>query len=252
MNKIEHIGIAVKDIKSANKVYETLLNTKVYKEEEIKILLSGEVDLILPDEPMLNGDKRIRLKPGQFVYYPSNFLHTLENVGNEPANYLMFKWYSSHSNSPKKKSTLAFGQFDALEALAELDGGDGFRTNQIFRGPTDRLKKLGCHVSAVEPGAGYEPHIDEDHDVAIVVLEGEIETLGERVGPHSIIFYAAGESHGLRNPGKTTAKYIVFAFYGGQAGKTSKSKGPRSFRSKLVDPKGWQRAVNHHLKFFVK
>lgn len=35
MRKIEHIGIAVKDIKSANKVYEALLNTKVYKEEEV-------------------------------------------------------------------------------------------------------------------------------------------------------------------------------------------------------------------------
>lgn len=36
MIKIEHIGIAVNDLKSANKVYETLLNTKVYKEEEVK------------------------------------------------------------------------------------------------------------------------------------------------------------------------------------------------------------------------
>ena len=36
MNKIEHIGIAVKDLEAANKVYESLLNTKVYKEEELK------------------------------------------------------------------------------------------------------------------------------------------------------------------------------------------------------------------------
>lgn len=36
MIKIEHIGIAVNDLKSANEVYETLLNTKVYKEEEVK------------------------------------------------------------------------------------------------------------------------------------------------------------------------------------------------------------------------
>ena len=35
MNKIEHIGIAVKNLTTANKVYETLLNTKVYKEEEV-------------------------------------------------------------------------------------------------------------------------------------------------------------------------------------------------------------------------
>ena len=36
MRKIEHIGIAVADLSSANEVYEKLLNTKVYKEEEVK------------------------------------------------------------------------------------------------------------------------------------------------------------------------------------------------------------------------
>ena len=35
MNKIEHIGIAVKDIEASNKIYEALLNTKVYKTEEV-------------------------------------------------------------------------------------------------------------------------------------------------------------------------------------------------------------------------
>ena len=36
MEKIEHIGIAVKDIASAGKVYERLLNTSVYKTEEVE------------------------------------------------------------------------------------------------------------------------------------------------------------------------------------------------------------------------
>lgn len=35
MNKIEHIGIAVKEIKSAAVVYEKLLNSGVYKTEEV-------------------------------------------------------------------------------------------------------------------------------------------------------------------------------------------------------------------------
>jgi methylmalonyl-CoA/ethylmalonyl-CoA epimerase len=35
MNKVEHIGIAVKDIKAAGSLYEKLLNTTVYKTEEI-------------------------------------------------------------------------------------------------------------------------------------------------------------------------------------------------------------------------
>ncbi len=35
MNKIEHIGIAVKDINSANKIYQKLLGYQHYKTEEV-------------------------------------------------------------------------------------------------------------------------------------------------------------------------------------------------------------------------
>ncbi len=38
MNKIEHIGIAVKNIEESGRLYEKLLNTSVYKTEEV----SGE------------------------------------------------------------------------------------------------------------------------------------------------------------------------------------------------------------------
>lgn len=36
MDKIEHIGIAVKDIKAAGKLYEMLLNTTIYKIEDVE------------------------------------------------------------------------------------------------------------------------------------------------------------------------------------------------------------------------
>ena len=36
MKKIEHIGIAVKDIKAAQKMYESLLGAKCYKVEEVE------------------------------------------------------------------------------------------------------------------------------------------------------------------------------------------------------------------------
>ena len=36
MKQIEHIGIAVKDMESAGKLYETLLNTSIYKIEDIE------------------------------------------------------------------------------------------------------------------------------------------------------------------------------------------------------------------------
>ena len=36
MQKVEHIGIAVKDIEASNKLFEKLLNRKPYKMEEVK------------------------------------------------------------------------------------------------------------------------------------------------------------------------------------------------------------------------
>ena len=60
------------------------------------------------------------------------------------------------------------------------------------------------------------PHVD-NYDVAIVVLEGEVETLGKRVGPYGAIFYAAGIPHSMSNPGQDAAKYIVFEFQGHKA-----------------------------------
>ncbi|GHA38389.1 methylmalonyl-CoA epimerase [Salinimicrobium marinum] len=36
MKKIEHIGIAVKDLETANKTYEALLNTSCYKTEAVE------------------------------------------------------------------------------------------------------------------------------------------------------------------------------------------------------------------------
>lgn len=36
MNKIEHLGIAVKDIEESNELFSKLLNTKPYKQEEVQ------------------------------------------------------------------------------------------------------------------------------------------------------------------------------------------------------------------------
>ena len=36
MNKIEHIGIAVKNLEQSNELFSALLNKKPYKQEEVK------------------------------------------------------------------------------------------------------------------------------------------------------------------------------------------------------------------------
>jgi len=107
-----------------------------------------------------------------------------------------------------------------IQYLTEMDppcdaGKNGFLMRCVFEGSTCHLRKLHCHVTTLQPGAGYPPHAD-GYDVAILTLRGTVETLGRRVGQHNIIYYAAGEPHGMKNVGNDPAVYLVFEFHGRQ------------------------------------
>jgi quercetin dioxygenase-like cupin family protein len=180
-----------------------------HNEEEILMMLKGEADLHLPLYRGADGDARTRLKPGEFVFYPAGYPHTLRAASEEPANYMMFRWYTPN---PKQDSKiLPFGKFKIYDSLARDEGKEGFVTRTLFEGPSQWLTRLHAHTSILSPGAGYAPHVDP-YDVAIIVLEGEVETLGKRFAPHSVIFHPAGQRHGMSNPGQTPAKYVVFEF----------------------------------------
>jgi mannose-6-phosphate isomerase-like protein (cupin superfamily) len=181
----------------------------VHREEEILMLLSGEADLILPDIQAVGGNQCTHLEPGQFVYYPSRFAHTLQATSDDPANYLMFRW---RGNARRLGSILPHGLFGTLSGGMEDVPAKGLSSRLMIEGPTKYLQKLHCHSSTLTAGQGYEPHEDR-YDVALVVLEGEIETLDERVGPGSVVLYAAGEPHGMHNPGEVVARYAVFEFH---------------------------------------
>ncbi len=220
-----------------------------HEDEELLLLLAGEVDVILPDEQGREQHQRRRLKPGQFVFYPAHFAHTLQTVSEHAANYLMFKW---RSGSTGTGSSLPFGQHTFFDPAQDSIVVDGFRPRLVLEGPTAYLRKLQCHVSTLTPGVGYDAHIDA-YDVAIVVLEGEVETLGERVGPHNVIFYPAGEPHGMRNSGEAPAKYVVFEFHGSQeALADALTSPPASLLARLRDPQRWTGKVKHLLKRFKR
>ena len=63
----------------------------------------------------------------------------------------------------------------------------------------------------MEPGKGYKAHSDR-HDVAIVLLDGEVTANGEAAGPGGVFYFAAGESHDMANTGNRTARYLVVEF----------------------------------------
>ena len=173
-------------------------------------MLDGEAELLIADEPSYEGARPKRVRRGDFAYYPAFQHHTIRNTGSVPVTYLMFKW---HVNSVQPSANPLSTNFFRFEEPASEKSKD-FATKKLFEGPTDLLGRLQSHATRLECGAGYSPHVDA-HDVAILVLSGRVETLGQEVGPLGVIYYSAGQKHGIRNIGDGPAHYLVFEFQAG-------------------------------------
>ena len=176
-----------------------------HPEEELLIVLDGEADLIISKDTQLEGAQVQRVKPGDFVYYPSYQHHTILASGEKPVTYLMFKW---RGESTRARQTLPTTLF---HYKLTPDEEKPRWSHHLFGQATNYLGLLTSHVTVLQPGVGYEPHVDH-YDVAILLLAGTVETLGQTVTAPSVIFYQAGEPHGMRSVGTERARYLVFEF----------------------------------------
>jgi mannose-6-phosphate isomerase-like protein (cupin superfamily) len=82
---------------------------------------------------------------------------------------------------------------------------------------TATLSKLEMHETTIPAGgAPHAPHRHVDEEL-IVVRSGTIETLlgteKRTIGPGGVAFFASNQLHGLRNPGKVPATYLVIRVY---------------------------------------
>jgi mannose-6-phosphate isomerase-like protein (cupin superfamily) len=204
-----------------------------HAEEELLIALNGEAELVVPSGPSDQAPRTERLRPGSFVYYPAWQPHTISNPGSEPIAYLMFKWRAPWIDMVDALDT----RVEHVDVLSPPEEAPALWSRLLFEGPTDYLDKLHAHLTVLQPGAGYEPHRDE-HDVAIATLEGSVETLGRRVGPGSVVFYGAGERHGMRNVAQAPARYLVFELHRPRTTRV----GRRSLRARRLVARSLRRA----------
>lgn len=180
-----------------------------HDDEEILMVLDGECDIVLVDA----GDESLHTaRRGHMSYYPTGSLHTLRAGPGTDVTYLMFKWTGRSADRIDALQTNVL-RYDNRFASPSDGSGLGFAPELVFEGHTRYLEKLHCHTTHLGPGAGYDPHRD-DHDVAIVLLDGTIDVLGQRLGENSIVFVPAGELHGMHNPGPDAARYLVIEFHG--------------------------------------
>lgn len=148
------------------------------------------------------------MTPGAVAYYPSGRAHTISAMGGSAAHYLMFKWTGFRRLVAPRLEASVY-----VAAPPNGVGTNGFRAVPVFEGGTDFMDTLHAHASELDPGAGYEPHVDA-HDVGLVLLEGQVDTLGSTLVAPALCFVSGGVPHGIRNSGSGPARYLVLEFHG--------------------------------------
>lgn len=179
-------------------------------DDELIVPLVGELEVLLTDS---HGPLTERVGPGKFVFHAANQPHTLSSSSDERASYLVFKWEGRKPEPFEAEVGSDVFNYRKSHRHHLKDPPERFEADTIFEGPTRHLGKLHSHASTLMPGAGYDPQ-EDDMDIAMVLVRGKVETLGEQVEAPAMFFYPAGRPHGLHNVGDEPAQYVVFEFHG--------------------------------------
>jgi quercetin dioxygenase-like cupin family protein len=183
----------------------------VHDDEEIIIPLVGDVDIMRAAAADSGETQDERIGFGRLVYHASRLPHTIRAVGPGPSGYLVLRW-SAPAVEQAPDGAVSARSFDLGGVLAAQPAAtEGRSKTLIFEGPTRLLRRLHAHTSFARPGEGSAPHRDP-HDVAVVVLQGAVETTSGRVEAPGIIFHPAGRTHFLRSVGIQPARYLAIEF----------------------------------------
>jgi quercetin dioxygenase-like cupin family protein len=183
-----------------------------HPQEEFIILKEGTLDV------SINGRVQ-RAGPGSVLFFASNDLHNVTNVGDTPATYLVFNLTTAATKSaPAEGATAAAVPGKLVSTVVDWDKLEAKPTpkgtrRELFNSPTTTLTSFEGHVTTLNPGEmPHAAHRHPDEELVIVkegVMEVTINGLTSRGGPGSIFFYGSGDEHGMKNVGGTVATYHV-------------------------------------------
>jgi len=181
-------------------------------DEEILIILDGEAEIIIASSEDDPAPRLEKMRAGDLVYYPSYQFHTIRCSGNAPVSYFMYRW---NATIRPNQTNMQVSVFKALRETP-FDGRRPFETSTVFEGPTGLLDLLHVHLSCAQQSGGYAEHRDE-HDVAILLLEGAVKTMGRVIHAPAVVLYPAKTLHGLRGASEQRALYLAVEFHGPHA-----------------------------------
>lgn len=184
-----------------------------HAQEEFIILKEGLLDV------HING-QTTRATPGSILFFASNDMHAVANVGDGPATYLVFNYRTAATQSAPAQGAAAAAlpgklasQVFVWEKLVATPTAKGARRH-IVNSPTVTLNNLEGHITTLKIGeTPHGAHNHPDEELVIVkegVMEVTIDGVTQRGGPGSIFFYGSNAMHGMKNVGGTEATYYVF------------------------------------------
>jgi XRE family transcriptional regulator, regulator of sulfur utilization len=113
-----------------------------------------------------------------------------------------------------KKPAMESTVFDWSQIKAEATKYGAKR--QIFDGRTGAMERLECHATTLNAGETTHPPRRQPEEELVIVKEGAIEAelndKPRRVEAGSVLFVAANDLYGVRNPTDAPATYYVIKF----------------------------------------
>ncbi|MBF0285711.1 MAG: sulfotransferase [Magnetococcales bacterium] len=194
--------------------------------EQAVVLLHGvaRATLAEADRPAVEH----RLTAGDLLLVPPGVRCTLHNDHDDGASFLLLAW---RAPAEARRAPLPSRRCSPADEGGETRDHGGYRARLAWEGSSRFLAKFHAHYSEMDAGAGYAPHAD-DHDVALILLEGQVESLGESATAPAFLFYPAHRPHGLANPGPRPARYLALEFHGA----ASSSVGENPALSQILSP----------------
>jgi quercetin dioxygenase-like cupin family protein len=182
-----------------------------HPQEELIILKEGTLDVLV------NGTTQ-HAGPGSLIFFASNDPHAVHNVSDKPATYFVFNFATAVTRTlrggpatgvvPGRRGSTVF-EWEKLP-VKKTEVGERREVTDL---PTATLRNLECHITTIRAGESpHAPHRHPDEEIILVkegLVEATINGHSQRVGPGSILFYASGDEHGMKNVGDTTATYYV-------------------------------------------
>ena len=179
--------------------------------EELILIKEGKLEV------SINGKKQ-PAGPGALIFYASNDLHNLTNVGSTLATYYVINFRTAAVHTVRDQPAAEWAPKQMLPSCVvdcdrlpppEKPGAH----QEVFDSPTLTFLRLESHVTTLGPGQGTSPRNRDPGDELFIVRSGALDVTLNSTTRHlvagSLYYVAPNDERTMKNNGETPCSYQV-------------------------------------------